>query len=66
MSTRRGRTALAEVRQGEHDNASALLGAPLMARNPAHRDGETPLRDLLGDQVLDPLPAKMDRCSKQA
>ncbi|MEO3892388.1 hypothetical protein [Nonomuraea sp. B5E05] len=51
----RGRTALAGVGQDQHDDASALLGAAAHhggERSP-HRDGETPLRDLLGDQVLE-------------
>jgi putative transposase len=55
MSTTRGRTALAAVGQEQRDDASARLGAAAHhggEKSPC-RDGETPLRDLLGDHVLD-------------
>ncbi|PZG03461.1 IS256 family transposase [Nonomuraea aridisoli] len=55
MSTTRGRTALAAVGQDQRDDASALLGAAAHhgGETSPQRDGETPLRDLLGDHVLD-------------
>jgi hypothetical protein len=55
MSTTRERTALAAVGQDGHDDASALLGAAAHhgGEKSPHRDGGVPLRDLLGDQVLD-------------
>ncbi|SPL98638.1 Mobile element protein [[Actinomadura] parvosata subsp. kistnae] len=55
MSTTRGRTALAAVGQDQRDDASALLGAAAHhgGEQSPQRDGEVPLRDLLGDHVLD-------------
>ncbi|GLW06011.1 hypothetical protein Misp01_11410 [Microtetraspora sp. NBRC 13810] len=55
MSTTRGRAALAAVGQDQRDDASVLLGAAAHygGEKSPHRGGEVPLRDLLGDQVLD-------------